>query len=142
MATLLKDEKGNLVRYRITPIVEEGHAAFEDVVASRMYDASGGRQCPRRDSMNLSGANQAALLAEIKGEVDKAIPAGTTLSTAKYEAEFWLAKGHAAVEDEAFAYPTVRYAADGPVAASEGKVVAKWAPSAAMKAALLAAALA
>lgn len=142
MATLVKDEKGNLIRYRITPTVEEGHATLEGIVACRTYEASGSRKYPLLDSLSLSRADQATLLAEIKAEVAKAVPAGTTLSNAKYDTEFWLNAGHTALEADAFARPTVKYAADGPVPASGGKLEVRWVPSAVVKAAILAAALA
>ena len=156
-ASLKLDEAtGNKERYAINITIKAGHREIKGEATCRASVLSNGSNiaCPagftpgRPDASTLDDD----LLAEILAKVDADKPTGSTIDTAyPIQAEYWMADGHAAIEDEvrkiaekqvqvsgAYAKYSVSLPKDGPVAArTESRTSKIWKPSDAVKAALL-----
>jgi len=129
--------KGKKARYKIEPVVAAGHAALLNPIKLQTSVTSNGCLCPCPADLAPSAQLAADLLAAIKTAVAAAVPAGATLKTDKYAAEFWMNEDHLAVEDSGFTHPTVTWPADGPVPArDERPPPVSFSVSAAIKAAL------
>lgn len=153
-ASLKLDEvTGKKERCPIIVTIAAGHKAIKGDAACHTSVLSHGSNvvCAARFTPGKPAAStlNADLLAEILAKVDADKPAGSTVdTTGQIQAEYWIADGHAAIEDElkdgnqvagAYAKYHVNLPADGPVAArTEYRTTKIWKPSDAIKAALLA----
>ena len=153
----LNEVTGKKERYPINVTVEAKHKALKGEATCRTSVLSRGsdRVCPATFTPGKPADStlDEDLLAEILAKVDADKPVGSTIDkTYPIRAEYWMADGHAAIEDEvreidekqvqvagAYAKYRVSWPSDAPVPAStEIKTSKIWKPSDAVKAGLLA----